>query len=958
MFLRLVELLFPVRPGERRLTLILFLHSLFAVGSFMTGRSVRDALFLVHSDRALLPWMYVFSAVGVTISGLVYSRYAGKIRRDRMALLSSLTFSGLFVAAFIVERTQPPAWIYSAIYVYVEIMGALCLVQFWTLTNELFNAREAKRLYGLIGSGGTFANIVIGFASAKIATKFGADSLLVLCAFLLVGCAVASFFAGRAGRQRIFAKAASGKKTVEKRTGGASRVFQSGHLRTVAALAAITFFVTTLVDFEFKVIAGNTYAKDQLAAYFGYFYAVVGVLALGLQLFGTGKLLNRFGVIGALMVLPLTLAGGNLALAIVPAIFAASMAKGADTLFRYSINDATTQILYLPVPSQARAASKAFIDGVVKPVFIGLAGLTLIGYRATFGGDPVKLAIIGTVLGGVWIALVWSLRSQYIRSLQDNLRNRRLDLESARYKVMDASTNVVLNRALESGDPREVLNALELLPHLENIQVDHRVEALLDHPMPEIRIAALDYYVHRQTMRFANSIFRKFDDPDARVRARAIDAFCAIGRDKAVRNVRHFLKDQDPAILSAAVVGMIRYGGLDGVLMAAEALKTLITHDKPVMRQHAAKVLGAIGVQNFYQPVLELMSDGDALVRREAVRAAGMLKSPEFVIPLIYKTQSAETGHEAIEALCAFGGGIAPTLAKVIDNRAEEPQIRRSVARVLGRLGTPEAVDIICRHLDEPDEELRTRLYRALARATKGKNRNALSAKVVNEALQRELDRAFYALWAAETLALGKGPDESTPRSGPKSAEALLGSALLEKLQKAEERVFLLLAVLYPDADMEHIFAGMRDAGVVDGARKRANAVELLDNLLDRNIKKWLLPLLDDTSRADKLRNVAELYAPPSMDKDALIVALCKDDSAWVRACATYYALHCEVSAASQAAVELATDDVSFVREMALLATLKLAPDKADPIAEKHLTDDEPVVRRQAALITTRRSVA
>ena len=43
-----------------------------------------------------------------------------------------------------------------------------------------------------------------------------------------------------------------------------------------------------------------------------------------------------------------------------------------------------------------------------------------------------------------------------------------------------------------------------------------------------------------------------------------------------------FLQDADPRIRSAAVTGMIRYGGLDGVLVAAEALKALIIQQREV----------------------------------------------------------------------------------------------------------------------------------------------------------------------------------------------------------------------------------------------------------------------------------------------------------------------------------------------------------------------------------------
>ena len=71
MLLRILEMLLPVRRGERQLTAALFLHSLFAVGSFLTGRSVRDALFLAHAERSALPLMYVASAVAVTAAGLL-----------------------------------------------------------------------------------------------------------------------------------------------------------------------------------------------------------------------------------------------------------------------------------------------------------------------------------------------------------------------------------------------------------------------------------------------------------------------------------------------------------------------------------------------------------------------------------------------------------------------------------------------------------------------------------------------------------------------------------------------------------------------------------------------------------------------------------------------------------------------------------------------------------------------
>ena len=50
-----------------------------------------------------------------------------------------------------------------------------------------------------------------------------------------------------------------------------------------------------------------------------------------MQLFGTGRILSRAGVIGALAVLPSSLFLSNGALVLFPGLWAASTAKGADT---------------------------------------------------------------------------------------------------------------------------------------------------------------------------------------------------------------------------------------------------------------------------------------------------------------------------------------------------------------------------------------------------------------------------------------------------------------------------------------------------------------------------------------------------------------------------------------------------------------------------------------------------
>ena len=42
---------------------------------------------------------------------------------------------------------------HGALYLFGQILGILLISQFWTLANDVYDARQAKRLFGFIGGG-------------------------------------------------------------------------------------------------------------------------------------------------------------------------------------------------------------------------------------------------------------------------------------------------------------------------------------------------------------------------------------------------------------------------------------------------------------------------------------------------------------------------------------------------------------------------------------------------------------------------------------------------------------------------------------------------------------------------------------------------------------------------------------------------------------------------------------
>ena len=75
-----------------------------------------------------------------------------------------------------------------AFYLFGQILGLLLISQFWTLANEVYDARQAKRLFGFIGAGASLGALAGATIVATIVHAVGTDSLLLISAATLIGC--------------------------------------------------------------------------------------------------------------------------------------------------------------------------------------------------------------------------------------------------------------------------------------------------------------------------------------------------------------------------------------------------------------------------------------------------------------------------------------------------------------------------------------------------------------------------------------------------------------------------------------------------------------------------------------------------------------------------------------------------------------------------------------------------
>ncbi len=913
------------------------LFILFATGFIVMGRNVSAALFLSHYGSELLPWMYVASALALSSSAWFYARVTGRIRLDKLIIASGSAMAVMTTGLWLGMRWDVPL-LYAVLYVMVEALGALLIIQFWSLANATHHTRQAKRLFGFIGAGGVIASILVGFGGAALAPRVGTENLIFVMVACLLACIALGAILGANARQQLI-QALEGGAGTPRRPVAMSRqtlqVFHSRHLRTVAIIVALTFIVITLVDYQFKTLAAREFEEEALTAFFSLLYGIAGVIGLFVQLFVTARLIERFSVLLALLILPCLLLLGSVAVFLVPLAAVAAFAKGSDAVFRYSINDVTLQLLYLPVPARKRMKAKAFIDGVLKPLtccFTGLALILAIHITPQLSANVHWLATISAGIAALWLWLVTKLRGEYLKSLVDTLHKRRLDFSDGHLHVDEASANKVLGTALQSNDDKEIMRALELLEHVDVDSLDKTVAALLDHHEAEIRKMALAHLGRRGSLQWLDSVYHCFEDENGAVRAAAIKAYCSIGRVKAVRVVRRYLDDPVPIVRAAAITGMIRWGVLDGILGSVEVLEEMISSSDPVLRSHGVTALGEAGPTSFYMSIVPLLGDEDIEVQRAAIAAAELMKSPELVPSLICKLGDARVGGNAADALVAYGPGIEHILEKVLLEETERPWVRLGIPGVLGRLGTQQAADILMGQTHSDDEELEARVCRWINRLHTRFPTLRVDQKALGEAVMAQIIKGYETLGHLEGLAL---------EAEPSAEAALLAQALEERLQQVLDRTFNLLALRFPGRTMETVRVGLESmtAGV------RGNAVEVLENTLDRRTRSLLIPLVDERPRKEKVAAAECLRLIDSPHpRDELLLVLTSDSSPWVRACALHYLATTSpvpTIKVGKAACRLLDSSNTIVREVALLtAATHLPPAESLPLLEAYKTDD------------------
>jgi AAA family ATP:ADP antiporter len=872
---RALERLLRLQRGDLPRGLLLFTYLFLVIAAYLVGQVARDALFLGRFRASLLPFADLTLFVAVTGAAAIYVRAGRRVGLDRLLAGSLVLFGLVALALAVLARGASRPWLFPVVYVWVGIFGVLAPTQVWTLANYVLTPREARRLFGFVGAGATLGATTGGVLSTALARRFGAESLLLLVAALLL---LATVPVRALWRRRPAALRSAGH---DRRTGPGLRdslrlVLRSSHLRAIAGIVVLSSFVTAVSGWQLKAMAQQVLVtQDALAAFFGSFNAWVGALCVATQVLLTAGILRRFGLGPALFLLPAGLLLGSGGLLVSGTLVAAVLLKGVDKVLRYSIDRPAVELLYLPVPTEVKLPAKSFIDTVAWRAGDALAGLAVIAFATLGGLSAVRLSYVTLPFVGLWLLLASRAHRRYVATLRESLQKHRLDAERATTEVLDRETTEVFAARLEAVDPKEILYALDLMAVGRHSAAAHpAVRGLLDHADPEVRcraLAILNEAGDREVLKRVEALLR---DPHLEVRTEALLYLSRHADVDPLARLRD-LGDYPDFSVRAAVVAVLARLGDERLEGAGPLFETMVAEKGPAGRRtrlEAARLAEKLSLP-FEDALVRLVADEDDEVARTAMRAVARQGAKPFARVLLDRLCHPPVAEEAAAALVAAGDGALAAAAEALSAPHRAPAVRRAIPGVLERIGTPEAAAVLAGHLLDGDASLRLRALVAIVHIRDREPDVALDPGALEAALGAEVLGHYRSYQILGQVASTGGEPETVERG--------LRAAMREEL----ERIFRLLDLLHPGRDFRSAWAALRSGNPFI----RDQALDLLDSALRPEMKTLLVPLVDpEVSEAQRVRLAHRLVGAPLETPEEAIAALAGTGDPWLRSCAAY----------------------------------------------------------------------
>ncbi len=852
----------------------LFILLFICFGAAILGDSTAESLLLSHFDAKFIPNMFLVNAFFLFFMSAFMMSVIDRVNRGTFFLLLAVCHGCVLILIRVLVMMHAQ-FLYLPLFSYAYVTKILLFLMFWTLANDLVDSRRASKEFPFIAAGGTIGAILISFSIPSLLKVIPAENLLVVWAVLsiILGILFIPFkivfgaaFIPSADRPQ------QGKRTLKNIFGDLKLLQKEPLLRNMAIFYFILFFILLNQHYVFySQLKKYLCDAKSLGSFLGYFNGTSMFATVILQVGVAGFILKKIGSTRSMLFLPAVLCGVFAVQTVIGALSGGNPQPGttmANWLFwsivsgmglRVAFFDSffspNFQVFFSSLPQDVRGRGKLSIEGVIKPAAIIFASLWMLFVLPKIPFCITTLLLF--LLSALVMVQTFRIRKRYAQSLTSYLSGFRSKKLPALFNLVD-------------------------IPDTENYLA--MLSIILEKEEYEIKKFIIEILAAMNTKESIDVLLKYLESGDDKTRATIISSLAPLKKQELRVVFSKLLTDGSERVVANSILALAQFEDAE----TQEGLETFLHHSNTRIKvntivlvwRQTKSVRRKDELSKMLVGLLESTHDSD---KASALYAIGEIHMPQF-----------------LPALTAF---IAKEKSRIIENHS----LRRLLINACAQTANDEAFDIILSLSDGTVVGLESDLAKGIVELIDKKYSVARClARLQKEHYirQRIILLALYQRASLLTEEFGDILEEVAKTQVASIYGDWLAVSVLDTKDSLKE-VNLLRTVVYEVCIVQKLknlilIAALCDSSGHIGAimqrlyhpnrHVRARAFEVLDNVGNVKINRWLINLLDTDDAVTHGREATFTFKQRSRPLFETVEFFCSHPNQWLTECAEYAA--------------------------------------------------------------------
>jgi AAA family ATP:ADP antiporter len=360
-------------------------------------RPVRDEIG-ARAGIEQLPWLFTATFVATLLLVPLFGWIVARVQRRLIAAATYAVCSALLLLTYGgLQSASIVAW-GVGLFIGISVLNLFIISVFWSLMADSYDEADARKMYGIIATGGTAGAIAGPSLTAILAPMIGPINLLPISAALLALAATLTMFIPRRAdappQQKIGGNVFAGIKLA----------LRSPTLLRIALIIICYTTVSTILYLEQADIVKNAIQDSgERTRYFALLDLANNSVTVILQLLATRQVLTRLGLRTALTAAPVLIGTGLAALAVFPRLGLIAVLQVIHRAGEHAFTRPGREVIYTTVTPEERYKAKNFLDTFV---YRGNDALVawLVGGLHSLGAGIAGIAALGVAVTAGWAA--------------------------------------------------------------------------------------------------------------------------------------------------------------------------------------------------------------------------------------------------------------------------------------------------------------------------------------------------------------------------------------------------------------------------------------------------------------------------------------------------------------------------------------------------------------------------